>query len=35
LIVTSNLGSGSLSIIDAATRKLVREVPVSGTEEAG
>jgi YVTN family beta-propeller protein len=34
-IVTSNLGSGSLSIIDAKTRKLAREVPVSGSEEAG
>lgn len=33
-IVTSNLGTGSLSIIDAATRRLVREVPVSGSEEA-
>ena len=34
-IVTSNLGSGSLSIIDAKTHKFVREVPVSGNEEAG
>jgi DNA-binding beta-propeller fold protein YncE len=34
-VVTSNLGSGSLSMIDARTRKLVREVPVSGSREAG
>jgi YVTN family beta-propeller protein len=34
-VVTSNLGTGSLSIIDAKTRKLAREVPVSGKEEAG
>ena len=34
-IVTSNLGSGSLSIIDARTRKHVRDVPVSGSKEAG
>ena len=34
-IVTSNLGNGSLAIIDARTRKLVREIPVSGSQEAG
>ena len=34
-VVTSNLDSGSLSVIDARTRKLVREVPVSGSREAG
>jgi YVTN family beta-propeller protein len=34
-IVTSNLGTGSLTIIDAQTRAVVREVPVSGSQEAG
>ena len=34
-IVTSNLGSGSLTIIDAANRKKLRDVPISGNEEAG
>ena len=34
-VVTSNLGSGSLTFIDAATRAVMREVPVSGAEEAG
>ena len=34
-IVTSNFGSGSLTVIDAATRKKLREVAVSGSEEAG
>ena len=34
-IITSNLGSGSLTIIDAVTRKVARQVPVSGREEAG
>ena len=33
-IVTSNLGTGSLTVIDAATRRPVREIPVSGTREA-
>jgi YVTN family beta-propeller protein len=33
-VVTSNLESGSLTVIDARTRKAVREVPVSGTREA-
>ena len=34
-IVTSNLGSGSLTIIDPRTRRAVREVPVSGSRDAG
>ena len=34
-IITSNLGTGSLSIIDAKTRSHVRDVPVSGAEAAG
>ena len=34
-IVTSNLGSGSLTVIDAKTRKAARQVPVSGSREAG
>lgn len=34
-IVTSNLGNGSLTVIDAATREAVREIPVSGTDDAG
>jgi len=34
-IVTSNFGSGSLTLIDARTRKHVRDVPVSGSAEAG
>ncbi len=34
-IVTSNLGTGSLTVIDARTRQAVREVPVSGSREAG
>ncbi len=34
-IVTSNLGSGSLTLIDAAARTVVREIPVSGSREAG
>jgi DNA-binding beta-propeller fold protein YncE len=33
-IVTSNLGSGSLTVIDARNRKAVREVSVSGSEAA-
>jgi YVTN family beta-propeller protein len=33
-IVTSNLGTGSLTVIDAATRRPIREIPVSGTREA-
>ncbi len=34
-IVTSNFGAGSLTLIDARTRRAVREVPVSGAREAG
>ncbi|WP_114954263.1 YncE family protein [Sphingosinicella terrae] len=34
-IVTSNLGDGSLSVIDAATRAPVRDIVVSGQREAG
>lgn len=33
-IVTSNVGDGSLTVIDAATRQPVRTVEVSGTDEA-
>lgn len=33
-IVTSNLGDGSLTVIDAHTRKAVRTIPVSGAESA-
>jgi YVTN family beta-propeller protein len=33
-IVTSNLGNGSLTLIDASSRKVVREVPVSGSQAA-
>ncbi|HEX8655170.1 MAG TPA: YncE family protein [Allosphingosinicella sp.] len=33
-IVTSNLGDGSLSVIDRRTRRVVRTVPVSGSREA-
>jgi YVTN family beta-propeller protein len=33
-IVTSNLGNGSLTVIDAATRKVVREIPVSDGDSA-
>ena len=34
-IVTSNLGSGSLTLIDARTRAAAREIVVSGSREAG
>jgi YVTN family beta-propeller protein len=34
-IVTSNVGDGSLTLIDAASRKKVRDVPVTGTQDAG
>ncbi len=34
-IVTSNLGSGSLTVIDAKARKAVREIAVSGNQQAG
>jgi YVTN family beta-propeller protein len=33
-IVTSNLGTGSLTMIDAQTRKVVREIPVSTGDAA-
>lgn len=34
-IVTSNLGAGGLTIIDAVSRTHVRDVPLSGDEKAG
>lgn len=34
-IVTSNLGAGGLTIIDAATRQHVRDVVISGEADAG
>jgi YVTN family beta-propeller protein len=34
-VVTSNLGGGSLTVIDAAKRTRVRDVTVSGEQEAG
>jgi YVTN family beta-propeller protein len=34
-IVTSNLGDGSLSVIDARTWRVARTISVSGTREAG
>ena len=34
-IVTSNLGAGSLTIIDANTRKAVRDILLSGQPQAG
>ena len=34
-IVTSNLGAGGLTIIDAVSRTHVRDVPISGDEKAG
>ena len=34
-VVTSNLGAGSLTLIDAATRAAVREIPVGGARDAG
>lgn len=33
-IVTSNAGSGNLTVIDARTRAIARTIPVSGTGEA-
>ncbi len=33
-IVTSNYGDGSLTFIDAASRAVIRTIPVSGTAEA-
>jgi len=34
-IVTSNLGAGGLTIIDAVSRTHVRDVPLSGDQKAG
>ena len=34
-IVTSNVGDGSLTLIDAASRKKVRDVPITGTQGTG
>jgi YVTN family beta-propeller protein len=34
-IVTSNLGNGSLTIIDSRTRTKVRDLPLSGSQQAG
>jgi YVTN family beta-propeller protein len=34
-IVTSNMGDGSLTLIDAASRKKVRDVSITGTQQAG
>ena len=34
-IVTSNVGDGSLTLIDAATRKKVRDLPITGIQAAG
>lgn len=34
-VVTSNLGNGGLTVIDAATRTVTREIWVSGEQEAG
>lgn len=34
-VVTSNLGSGSLTVIDSASRSHVRDIPISGEQEAG
>ena len=34
-IVTSNVGDGSLTLIDAATRQKVRDISIAGTQEAG
>lgn len=33
-VVTSNFGSGDLSVIDTATNEVVRTIPVSGSAEA-
>jgi YVTN family beta-propeller protein len=33
-VVTSNFGSGDLSVIDTATNEVVRTIPVSGSREA-
>jgi len=34
-IATSNVASGTISLVDVATRKLTRTIPVSGSGEAG
>ena len=34
-IVTSDLGAGGLTVIDARTRAVARHIPVSGAKEAG
>lgn len=34
-VVTSNLGTGGLTVIDAASRKHVRDIAVSGEQDAG
>jgi YVTN family beta-propeller protein len=34
-IVTSNLGAGNLTIIDAISRTYVRDIPLSGDQKAG
>jgi DNA-binding beta-propeller fold protein YncE len=34
-VVTSNIGNGSLTVIDAAKRSVVREIAVGGTQETG
>ena len=34
-IVTSNLGAGGITIVDAVSRTHVRDVPLSGAEKAG
>ncbi len=34
-IVTSDLGAGGLTVIDAQARTVAREIEVSGTHEAG
>ena len=34
-IVTSNLGAGALTVIDAQTRTVARQIPVSGEQAAG
>lgn len=34
-IVTSNVGNGSLSVIDSRTHKKLRDIVVSGSEDAG
>jgi DNA-binding beta-propeller fold protein YncE len=34
-VVTSNIGNGSLTVIDAASRKALREIAVGGSQETG